>query len=120
MRTVSLVVALVQQRTVTARVRTAVVGLVVDVSLYARPALSFLEDVFHEADPYSPGAVFMPSRRARAELATCVAFVPFMSVDLRADVDTRVFATDASSRTCAAVVTRLPEEVAFNRDTKAS
>ena len=34
-----------------------------------------------------------------------------MSVNLRAKVDTRVFATDASSRTCAAVVTQLPEEL---------
>ena len=34
-----------------------------------------------------------------------------MSVDLRAPVDTRVFATDASSRSCAAVVSRLPESL---------
>ena len=31
-----------------------------------------------------------------------------MSVDLRAAFDTRVFATDASSRSCAAVVSQLP------------
>ena len=37
--------------------------------------------------------------------------MPFMSVDLRAPVDTRVFATDASSRSCAAVVSRLPESL---------
>ena len=34
-----------------------------------------------------------------------------MSVDLRAEVDTRVFATDASSRSCAAVVTTLPSDL---------
>ena len=111
MRTVTLVVALLLQRSVTARVWKAVLGLVVYVSLYARPALAFLDVVFHEADAYQPGVVFVPSRRALAELAAWVAFVPFMSVDLRAKVDTRVFATDASSRTCAAVFSQLPEEL---------
>ena len=67
-----------------------------------------MDVVFHEADPYAPGEVFIPSRRALAELAVWLAFVPFMSVDLRAEFDTRVFATDASSRSCAAVVSRLP------------
>ena len=81
------------------------------VSLYARPSLAFLDSVFHEADTYEPGVVFVPSRCSRAELAAWFAFVPFMSVDLRADVDSRVFATDASSRTCAAVVSELPEEL---------
>ena len=81
------------------------------VSLYARPSLAFLDSVFHEADTYEPGVVFVPSRRSRAELAAWLAFVPFMSVDLRADVDSRVFATDVSSRTCAAVVSELPEEL---------
>ena len=80
-------------------------------SLYARPALSFLDVVFHEDDAFEPGVVFIPSRRALAELAVWLAFVPFMSVDLRSPVDTRVFATDASSRTCAAVVTRLPADL---------
>ena len=108
-RTMTLVVALLQQKSVTARVWLAILGLVVYVSLYARPALSFLEAVFHEADAYEPGVVFIPSKRARAELATWLSFVPFMSVDLRAEVDTRVFATDASSRSCAAVVSQLPE-----------
>ena len=42
------------------------------------------------------------------ELAVWLAFVPFMSVDLRAKFDSRVFATDASSRSCAAVVSQLP------------
>ena len=82
-RTVTLVVALLQQRSVTARVWNAVIGLVVYVSLYARPALSFLRVVFHEADAYDLGAVFVPSRRARAELATWVAYVPFMFVVAR-------------------------------------
>ena len=85
--------------------------MIVYVSLYARPSLAFLDGVFHEADIYEPGVVFAPSRRSRAELAAWLAFVPFMSVDLRADVDSRVFATDASSRTCAAVVSELPEEL---------
>ena len=110
-RTMTLVVALLRQRTVTARVWHAVLGLVVYVSLFARPALAFLDVVFHAADGFAPGVVFVPDRRSRAELATWLAFVPFMSVNLRAKVDTRVFATDASSRTCAAVVTRLPEEL---------
>ena len=110
-RTITLVVALLRQRTVTSRVWQAVIGLVVDVSLYARPALAFLACVFHEADAFAQGEIFVPSRRARGELATWLAFVPFMSVDLRADVDTRVFATDASSRSCAAVVSELPEEL---------
>ena len=108
-RTMTLVVALLHQKSVTARVWLAILGLVVYVSLYARPALSFLGAVFHEADAYEPGVVFIPSKRARAELATWLSFVPFMSVDLRAEVDTRVFATDASSRSCAAVVSQLPE-----------
>ena len=107
-QTMTLVVALLQKRTSTARVWVALIGLVVYVSLYARPALSFLDVVFHEADAYAPGEVFIPSRRARAELAIWLAFVPFMSVDLRAAFDTRVFATDASSRSCAAVVSQLP------------
>ena len=107
-RTMTLVVALLQQRTATARVWVAVIGLVVYVSLYARAALSFLDVVFHEARAYTAGEVFIPSRRARTELATWLAFVPFMSVDLRAAFDTRVFATDASSRSCAAVVSQLP------------
>ena len=106
-RTVTLVVALVRKRRATARVWKAVFGLVVYVSLYARPALSFLDVVFHEAEAFEPGVVFIPSRRALAELAVWLAIVPFMSVDLRSPADTRVFATDASSRTCAAVVTRL-------------
>ena len=93
----------------TARVWQAILGLVVCLSLFARPALSFLEVVFLEADAYAPGVVFVPSRRALAELAIWVSFVPFMSMDLRAPVDTRVFATDASSRTCTAVVSRVPE-----------
>ena len=111
LRTMVLVMALLRQRSATARVWNAVIGLVVYVSLYARPALSFLDVVFHKADPYSPGDVFIPSRRALGELATWLAFVPFMSVDLRAEVDTRVFATDASSRSCAAVVTTLPSDL---------
>ena len=110
-RTMTLVVALLLQRTATPRVWQAVVGLVVYVSLYARPALAFLDRVFHEADAFAPGVVFVPSRRSLAELAAWLAFVPFMSVDLRADVDSRVFATDASSRTCAAVASELPEEL---------
>ena len=110
-RTTTLVVALLHQRKVTARVWQAILGLIVYVSLYARPALSFLDVVFHEADAYAPGVVFVPSRRALEELAVWVSFVPFMSVDLRAPVDTRVFATDASSRSCAAVVSRLPESL---------
>ena len=61
-RTMTLVVALLQQRTSTARVWVAHIGLVVYVSLYARPALSFLDVVFHEADAYAPGEVFIPSR----------------------------------------------------------
>ena len=61
-RTMTLVVALLQQRTSTARVWVALIGLVVYVSLYARPALSFLDVVFHEADAYAPGEVFIPSR----------------------------------------------------------
>ena len=65
----------------------------------------------NEADAFAPGVVFVPSRRFLAELAAWLSFVPFMSVDLRADVDSRVFATDASSRTCAAVVSELPEEL---------
>ena len=48
-RTMTLVVALLQQRTATARVWVAIVGLVVYVSLYARAALSFLDVIFHEA-----------------------------------------------------------------------
>ena len=70
LRTMVLVMALLRQRSATARVWNAVIGLVVYVSLYARPALSFLDVVFHEADPYSPGVVFIPSRRALGELAT--------------------------------------------------
>ena len=62
MRTVTLVVALLLQRSVTARVWKAVLGLVVYVSLYARPALAFLEVVFHEADADQPGVVFVLSR----------------------------------------------------------
>ena len=108
-RTMTLVCALLRQRKASARIWDAIVGLAVYVSLYARPALAFLDIVFHEADAYAPGEVFVPSRKALAELASWLAFVPFMSVDLRAKVDTRVFATDASSRSCAAVVTRLPE-----------
>ena len=111
LRTMVLVVALLRQRSATARVWNAVIGLAVYVSLYARPALSFLDVVFHEADQYAPGVVFVPSRRALGELAAWLAFVPFMSVDLRADVDRRVFATDASSRSCAAVVTTLPPDL---------
>ena len=107
-RTMTLVVALLQQRTATARVWVAIVGLVVYVSLYARAALSFLDVIFHEAAAFAPGEVFIPSRRARAELAVWLAFVPFMSVDLRAKFDSRVFATDASSRSCAAVLSQLP------------
>ena len=61
------------------------------VPLYARPSLSFLDVVFHAADGYGPGVVFIPSRRARGELAAWLAFVLFMSVDLRAEVDSRVF-----------------------------
>ena len=102
----TLVVAILKQKSA-ARIWVAVIGLVdnVYVSLYARPALSFLETVFHEADGYAPGAVFVPGRRALAELGAWLAFVPFMSVDLRAKYDSRVFATDASSRSCAAVFT---------------
>ncbi len=107
----TLVVAILKQKSVTARTWVAVLGLVVYVSLYARPALSFLEAVFHEADGYAPGAVFVPGRRALAELSAWVAFVPFMSVDLRAKYDRRVFATDASSRSCAAVFTQMPEDL---------
>ena len=92
----TLVVALLQQRTSTARVWVALIGLVVYVSLYARPALSFLDVVFHEASAYATGEVFIPSRRARAELAVWLSFVPFMSVDLRAEFYSRVFATAAS------------------------
>ena len=65
-RTMTLVVALLQQRTATARVWVAIVGLVVYVSLYARAALSFLDVIFHEAAAFAPGEVFIPSRRARA------------------------------------------------------
>ena len=104
----TLLVALLQKRTSTARVWVALIGLVVYVSLYVRPAFSFLDVVFHEADAYAPEEVFIPSRRARAELAVWFAFVPFISADLRASFDTRVFATDASSRSCAAVVSQLP------------
>ena len=66
MRTVTLVVALLLQRSVTARVWKAILGLVVYVSLHARPVLAFLDVVFHEADAYQPRVVFVPSRRALA------------------------------------------------------
>ena len=36
--------------------------------------------------------------KARAELSVWLAFVPFMPIDLRAEYDARVSATDASSR----------------------
>ena len=65
-RTVTLVVALLLQRSVTARVWKAILGLVVYVSLHARPVLAFLDVVFHEADAYQPRVVFVPSRRALA------------------------------------------------------
>ena len=45
------------------------------------------------------------------ELGVWLAFVPFMSVDLRAQYDSRVFATDASSRSCAAVFTEMQEDL---------
>ena len=45
-RTTTLVVALLHQRKVTARVWQAILGLIFYVSLYARPALSFLDVVF--------------------------------------------------------------------------
>ena len=61
-RKVTLVVALLLQRSVTAQVWKAVLGLVVYRSLYARPALAFLEVVFHEADADQPGVVFVLSR----------------------------------------------------------
>ena len=108
MRKMALVVAILKQ-SVTTRVWVAVIGLVVYVSLYARPALSFLETVFHESDGYAPGAVIVPGRRALAELGAWLAFVPFISVDLRATYDSRVSATDASSRSRAAVFTQMPE-----------
>ena len=63
-RTITLFVAILKRKTVTARVWVAVIGLVVYVSLHARPALSFLETVFTEAHGYAPGAVFVPGRRA--------------------------------------------------------
>ena len=67
-RTVMLVLTILKQRTGTARVWVPVIGLVVYVSLYARTALSFLDAVFHEEHSFDPGEVFVPSRRARAEL----------------------------------------------------
>ena len=67
--------------------------------------------MLHEADAYDSSVVFMPSRQAGAELAAWVAYVPFMSIDLRAPVDKRVFPTDARSRTCAAGFTQLPEDL---------
>ena len=51
------------------------------------------------------------SSQALEELAVWVSFVPFMSVDLRAKYDRRVCATDASSRSCAAVFTQMPEDL---------
>ena len=38
-------------------------------SLYARPALACMDVVFHAADGFEPGVVFLPNHRARAELA---------------------------------------------------
>ena len=76
MRTITLFVAILKRKTVTARVWVAVIGLVVYVSLYARPALSFLETLFHEADGYAPSAVFVPGRRALGELSALLACVP--------------------------------------------
>ena len=108
-RTLTLVTALLRSRRATKRIWEAIIGLVVYVSLFARPSLAFLSRVFREADSFPDGEIFVPGRAALGELAIWAAFVPFMSTDLRAPVDTTVYATDASSRSCAAVETVLPE-----------
>jgi hypothetical protein len=67
--TMAFVVEILKQKTVAARVWGAVIGLVVYVSFYARPALAFLEVVFHEADGYAPGEVLL-SRGGRRGLSS--------------------------------------------------
>ena len=101
----------------------AVLGLAVYACMFRRPAFAFMSSVFHVVLAWEsedddrrpagrrgragPAAVRPLPMPARVELELLLAFLPLLTTNLRAPPGERLWATDASSRSAAAVFTHV-------------
>ena len=88
----------------------AVVGILVFVCMFRRCAFALMGALFHvvlEHADEGPGKVFALPEAARVELELMLAFLPLMSTNVRAAPGERLWATDASSHSAAAVSAKI-------------
>ena len=120
-RLATFLLALTLDGRATAGTLRAVLGLCVYACMYRRPAFALLSAVFHVVIAWEKEDALRPSGGgagrsgpagvrplppgARVELELLLAFLPLLSTDLRSPPGERLWATDASSRSAAAVST---------------
>ena len=112
LRTVCFLLSLLADGRATPGALRAVLGTVVYAAMYRRAAFSLLSAVFWEAIDRPDGVIFPLSHVARVELELAMAFMPLMATNIRAEVSSCIWATDASSRSAACVSTEVHSEAA--------
>ena len=94
----------------------SLVGSLVSMAMFRRPVMSILNEVFHVIDPGSLNTEkpeLRPlSRKAAEELVLFASLCPVLVSNLAAEIDSRVFATDASMTGGGITETFVPEKVA--------
>ena len=73
-----------------------ILGSWIFVTMFRRPTMCLLGQLFHELRYRSDHEIFSLSMEARQELLLLVVFAPFMFSDLRASPSSKIYATDAS------------------------
>jgi len=96
---------------VSAFLLSSVLGLWAHVLLFRRGGFALVDELFRLARSMDGGVFFPLTSRARSELLSLVILAPGFVADLRARVDTRLTATDASSRWAAIVEAEAPVEL---------
>ena len=89
------------------------VGSLISLFLYRRRLLALLDSIFASLRGRQPRDVIKLANRTKTDLLICLVLLPWACTNLRAVVSDRVTATDASSTKEAAVVARIPPQVAM-------
>ncbi|CAL1156117.1 unnamed protein product, partial [Cladocopium goreaui] len=94
----------------------SIVGSLVSALMFRRPLMAILNEVFHvipahELDPLRPVLRKLP-RKAAQEFALAAALCPIMVSNLAVDVDSKLYATDASNSMGGIASTEVPDHVA--------
>ena len=100
--------SLVHDGRATAGTLRAMTGIIVYACMFRRCAFSLVSALFHvvlDREDAPPGEVFSIPESARVELELLLAFLPLLSTNVRAEPGERLWATDASSNSAAAVST---------------